>query len=76
MARPGHARRGAAEARAAEDARIVALTDALSEERIGQPLAYRNISGTEFVQPLRDVRDAVDAVDGEPDSAANVGDAK
>jgi uncharacterized damage-inducible protein DinB len=39
-------------AREAEDARIVALTDGMSEARLGGDLSYRSMAGDPFVTPM------------------------
>ena len=42
-------------ARTREDERILAITDALDEDRLSAPLSYHNSSGAAFSQPLDQV---------------------
>jgi len=48
-------RRGLAAARAAEDARIVRLTDGYADAAYRRPVAYRTTSGAAHEQPLREI---------------------
>ena len=42
-------------ARAAEDARLIAVVDALTEDALAAPLTYRSVTGHEHRQPLAQV---------------------